>query len=51
MVEKRYVLIKNEKPLYVEKEVTEMMEQGWVCLGGPITCKDFIIQAMIKESK
>lgn len=46
-----YIIIKNSYPSYVEKEVNELIDKGYVCLGSIVINNGMIYQVMIKESK
>ena len=45
-----YILIKNDRPIYLEKEVSLRLSTGYELVGGPvINNTGMIIQAMVKK--
>ena len=47
-----YILVKNDRPSYIEKEVSLRLATGYELVGGPvINTQGMIIQAMVKKEK
>ena len=47
-----YILIKNDRPSYLEKEVSLRLATGYELVGGPVVnSTGMIMQAMVKKEK
>lgn len=47
-----YILVKNDRPSYIEKEVSLRLATGYELVGGPvINSTGMIMQAMVKKEK